>query len=203
MKSIDVESLRPSEFYQHMVRMIVPRPIAWVSTRSPNGVDNIAPFSYFTGVGSRPPTLLFCPANRRDGTPKDTMTNIEATGEFVVNVVTDRVAEAMNSTAAEISSDESEFEMAGLETVEAEVLQVARVKESPAQFECRLRELIRVGDGPGGANIVLGDVLRMHLDPAVLNSEGFVDPEQLDAVGRMGGLTYARTRDRFDLTRPS
>ena len=203
MNSIDVESLRPSEFYQHMVRMIVPRPIAWVSTRSPNGVDNIAPFSYFTGVGSRPPTLLFCPANRRDGTPKDTMANIEATGEFVVNVVTDRVAEAMNTTAAEISSDESEFEMAGLETVEAEVLQVARVKESPAQFECRLRELIRVGDGPGGANIVLGDVLRMHLDPAVLNSEGFVDPEQLDAVGRMGGLTYARTRDRFDLTRPS
>ena len=76
------------------------------------------------------------------------------------------------------------------------------MKECPAQFECRLRELIRVGDGPGGANIVLGDVLRMHLDPAVLNSEGFVDPEQLDAVGRMGGLTYARTRDRFDLTRP-
>ena len=203
MNSIDVESLRPSEFYQHMVRIIVPRPIAWVSTRSPIGVDNIAPFSYFTGVGSRPPTLLFCPANRRDGTPKDSMANIEATGEFVVNVVTDRVAEAMNTTAAEISSDESEFEMAGLETVEAELLQVSRVKESPAQFECRLRELIRVGDGPGSANIVLGDILRMHLDPAILNSEGFVDPEQLDAVGRMGGLTYARTRDRFDLTGPS
>ncbi len=202
MKQIDVSELRASEFYQHMIRMIVPRPIAWVSTRSSAGIDNIAPFSYFTGVGSRPPSLLFCPANRRDGSPKDTMANIEQTGGFVVNVVTWDLAEQMNATSADAASDESEFELAGLETIEAERVSVARVKASPVQIECRLRELIRVGDGPGGANIVLGDVLMVHIDPRVTDDAGFVDPQLLDAVGRMGGLTYCRTQDRFDLGRP-
>lgn len=185
-----------------MVQVIVPRPIAWVSTRSPDGIDNLAPFSYFTGVGSRPPTLLFCPANRRDGQPKDTMANIMATGEFVVNVVTDELACEMNSTAVEAAADESEFEIVGLEMSESQRVDVARVSRSPVQMECRLRDLIHVGKGPGGANIVLGDVLLMHIDPAVTDAGGFVDPALLDAVGRMGGLDYCRTRERFELPRP-
>ena len=203
MNQLDVNDLRASEFYQHMVRIIVPRPIAWVSTRSAARVDNLAPFSYFTGVGSRPPTLLFCPANRRDGSPKDTLANIGETGEFVVNVVTDDLASSMNATAAEIDADESEFDLAGIEMTESERVNVARVQKAPVQIECRLRDWIRVGEGPGGANIVLGDVLLLHIDPAVSNPEGFVEPELLDAVGRMGGLSYCRTRDRFDLPRPT
>jgi len=203
VNQLDVNKLRASEFYQHMVRVIVPRPIAWVSTRSSAGVDNLAPFSYFTGVGSRPPTLLFCPANRRDGSPKDTLSNIDETGEFVVNVVTDELAASMNTTAAEIEADESEFELAGIEMAECELVNVSRVQRAPVQIECRLRDWIRVGEGPGGANIVLGDVLLLHIDPTVTNPEGFVEPELLDAVGRMGGLSYCRTRERFDLPRPN
>lgn len=202
MNRIDVSELRASAFYQHMVRVVVPRPIAWVSTRSADRVDNIAPFSYFTGVGSRPPTLLFCPANRRDGSPKDTMANIEQTGEFVVNVVTRQLAQQMNATSAELATDESEFELAGIRTEEAESVAVSRVAASPVQIECRLRELIRVGDGPGGANIVLGDVLLMHIDPDVTDADGLVDPALLDAVGRMGGLSYCRTQGLFELPRP-
>lgn len=202
MKRIDVGELRASSFYQQMVRVIVPRPIAWVSTRSADGRDNIAPFSYFTGVGSRPPTLLFCPANRRDGSPKDTTANIEQTGEFVVNVVTRNLAEQMNLTSADVVPEESEFELAGISTLGGERVSVARVAASPVQIECRLRELIRVGDGPGGANIVLGDVLLLHIDPAVTTEDGLVDPKLLDAVGRMGGVSYVRTQDRFELPRP-
>jgi len=185
-----------------MVQIIVPRPIAWVSTRSSTGIDNLAPFSYFTGVGARPPTLLFCPANRHDGQPKDTMANIMATGDFVVNIVNDALVNQMNATAMDAGADESEFDLAGLETVEAERINVARVKQSPVQMECRLRDLLRVGAGPGGANIVLGDVLLMHIDPAVTDAAGLVDPALLDAVGRMGGLDYCRTRERFELPRP-
>ncbi len=202
MRTIDVSELRGSEFYRHMVQVIVPRPIAWVSTRSLDGIDNLAPFSYFTGVGSRPPTLLFCPANRRDGRPKDTMANILATDGFVVNVVTDALARQMNATAVEAESDESEFELAELETIESERVNVARVRQSPVQIECRLRDLIHVGEGSGGANIVVGDVLLMHIDPAITNAAGLVDPALLDAVGRMGGLDYCRTRERFELPRP-
>jgi len=202
MKKLDVQDLRASEFHQHMLRIVVPRPIAWVSTCSADAVSNIAPFSYFTAVGSRPPSLLFCPANRRDGSPKDTMANIEQTGEFVVNVVTDELAERMNLTSAELSPAESEFELAKLETAESVRVSVPRVAESPVQMECRLRELIRVGDGPGGANIVLGEVVFLHMDPSVLDDQGLVDPELLNAVGRMGETGYCRTRDRFDLQRP-
>jgi len=203
LKTIDVGELAGAEFYKHMVRVIVPRPIAWVSTRSTEGIDNLAPFSYFTGVGSRPPTLLFCPANRRDGQPKDTLANIMATRDFVVNVVTDKLVRQMNVTAVEAASDESEFELAGLEMIESERVNVARVQQSPVQIECRLRDVIHVGEGPGGANIVLGDVLLMHIDPAVTDPDGFVDPVLLDVVGRMGGLDYCRTRERFELPRPA
>ena len=202
MKTIDVKDLSASDFYRQMISVIVPRPIAWVSTRSPDGVDNLAPFSYFTGVGSRPPTLLFCPARQRDGRPKDTMANIEATGEFVVNIVPARLAEQMNQTAASVPPDVSEFDLARLETLEGQQVRVARVKEAPVQIECRLRELICLDDGPGGANIVLGDILLLHMHPDVVGPDGLPDPQHLDAIGRMGGLTYTRTRDRFDLPRP-
>lgn len=196
------KDVRPSLFYQRMIHAIVPRPIAWVSTRSSSGVSNVAPFSYFTGVGSRPPSLLFCPANGRDGQPKDTLRNIQETGEFVVNIVSAAVAEQMNASAAGLPPEESEFSFCGLTEVPGTTVEVPRVAESPVQFECRRMQILNLGEGPGGANVVIGEVVQMHIDDSVIGARELIDPDLLDAVGRMGGLSYCRTRDRFDLPRP-
>lgn len=198
----DPAGVRPSVFYQQMIHSIVPRPIAWVSTISNEGVSNVAPFSYFTGVGSRPPSLLFCPANNRDGQPKDTLRNIQQTNEFVVNIASFGLAEKMNASAASLPADESEFDLCNLTTAASVKIGAPRVLESPVQFECTTLQVLNIGEGPGGANIVIGKVVHMHVDDSVLGAKDLVDPDLLDAVGRMGGLSYCRTGDRFELPRP-
>ncbi|MEZ6062010.1 MAG: flavin reductase family protein [Planctomycetaceae bacterium] len=185
-----------------MLRVIVPRPIAWVSTMSPESVANVAPFSFFTGVGSRPPSVLFCPANRPDGLRKDTLRNIERTGEFVVNVVPCALVEQMNASSAELAASESEFAHCGLTPIDSRRVAVPRVAESPVQLECKLMQSIHIGTGPGGANVVIGHVVHLHIDDAIIDTKGLVDQDLLDAVGRMGGVSYCRTRDRFDVPRP-
>ncbi len=199
---IEIDRIRPSVVYQHLIRLIVPRPIAWVSTVSRSGLSNLAPFSFFTGVGSRPPSLLFCPANRRDGQPKDTLRNIVDTGEFVVNVVTSRMAELMNQTSAELPENESEFAAFGLTEIPSVAVRAPRVAGVPVSFECRLLELLNLESGPGAANIVVGRIQHVYVDDQVLDSQGFADPSRLDAIGRMGGGAYCRTTDLFDLPRP-
>ena len=198
----DPADVRASVFYQQMIHCIVPRPIAWVSTVSETGVTNVAPFSYFTGVGSRPPSLLFCPANNRDGKPKDTLRNILDTGEFVVNIVPFAVAKAMNDSAAALPPEESEFDVGGLTPLSSVKISAPRVSESPVQFECRKMHVLNIGDGPGGANIVVGEVVHVHIVDKVIGARDLVDPQVLDAVGRMGGVSYCRTNNRFDLPRP-
>lgn len=198
----DPADVRPSVFYQHLIHAIVPRPIAWVSTVSPAGKTNVAPFSYFTGVGSRPPSLLFCPANNREGGPKDTLRNIQDTGQFVVNIVSFAVAEQMNASAANLSPEESEFDACGLTVAASLKVIPPRVAESPVQFECETMQILNIGEGPGGANIVIGKVLHVHIDDSVVGARELVDPELLDAVGRMGGDEYCRTTERFALDRP-
>lgn len=198
----DPADVRPSVFYQQMIHCIVPRPIAWVSTISTVGATNVAPFSYFTGVGSRPPSLLFCPANNRDGKPKDTLQNIQDTGDFVVNIVPLAVAEAMNASAAALPPEESEFDACGVTELASVKIAAPRVLESPVQFECRRMHILNLGDGPGGANIVVGNIVHVHISDHVIGAKDLVDPELLDAIGRMGGLSYCRTNDRFDLPRP-
>ncbi|MFO1001494.1 MAG: flavin reductase family protein [Planctomycetaceae bacterium] len=199
---INVSSARASSIYQHLIRVIAPRPIAWVSTASAAGVTNLAPFSFFTGVGSRPPSVLFCPANRRDGGPKDTLKNILATQEFVINVVPYRLAEAMNLSSAELPAEESEFELTGLQSSKSVVVKAPGVSSSPIRMECRLLQHLALDDGPGGANIVLGEIVHMHLDDDVLDSTGYADPVLLDLIGRLGGASYCRTTEQFELPRP-
>ncbi|MFN9234063.1 MAG: flavin reductase family protein [Planctomyces sp.] len=196
---LDPGQLHPNKLYLHLVRTIMPRPIAWVSTVSPTGVLNLAPYSFFCGVGSRPPTLLFCPANRRDGSPKDSLANTLAREEFVVNMVPYSLAREMQLTSSELSPEASELELAGLDTADSVVVSVPRVRLSPVSFECRLLQHLALGAGPGGANIVIGRIVHMHIDDAALNDTGFADPELLDLVGRLGGTEYCRIRDRFDL----
>ena len=199
---INLSTARASSIYQHLIRVIAPRPIAWVSTVSATGVTNLAPFSFFTGVGSRPPSVLFCPANRRDGGPKDTLKNILETREFVINVVPYRLAEVMNLSSAELPSEESEFELTGLQISESAVVKAPGVSSSPIRMECRLLQHLALDDGPGGANIVLGEIVHMHLDDNVLDSTGYADPVLLDLIGRLGGAAYCRTTEQFELPRP-
>lgn len=199
---VAVDSLRANVVYQHLLRVIVPRPIAWVSTISADGVSNLAPFSFFTGVGSRPPSLLFCPANRRDGSPKDTLRNIREVGEFVVNVVAEPLAEVMNQTSAELPEGESEFEAFGIPAVPAVQVRPPRVAAAPVSLECRLLQVLSLQSGPGAANIVIGQIVHLHVADTVLGGDGFADPQRLQAVGRLGGATYCRTRDCFDMPRP-
>ena len=184
-----------------MVHSIVPRPIAFVSSVSTEGVLNLAPFSYFTVASGNPPVICFAPIVRRDGSKKDTLHNIEATGEFVVNVVSEEFAAKMNVTSGEYPPDVDEFALSGLTPVASEVVKAPRVKESHVNMECRLMKIVPVSERPGGGCLVLGEVVRFHVDDAMM-SEFAVDPDQLGAVGRMGGATYSRTADRFELERP-
>ena len=193
------EQADPSLVYSMMIRAITPRPIAWVSTISANGISNLAPFSYFNGLCSRPAALMFSPVNRADGSKKDTVRNIEDNGQFVVNVVPFAVAERMFKTAGDFEYEESEFEIAGLTAQPSEQIEPPRVAESPIQFECELMQIVPVGVGPLAANVIIGKILLMNIDDAVLDEMGKIDPQRVDTIGRMGGRTYCRTSDRFTL----
>ena len=191
--------------YKLMTGIIVPRPVALVSTVDGNGVPNVAPFSFFSGVGSVPPTLLFCPVLRPDlGTlpvRKDSLSNVEETGEFVVNVVSEAVAAAANACATEVPPEVDEFALAGLTPLASEVVKPPRVAESPAQMECKLIQVIYTGRHAGAGVIVLGEIVRFHIRQGMF--EDFrIDPAGLDAVGRMAGNTWVRTHDRIELVRP-
>lgn len=201
--NMDPESLGAREMYEWMITTILPRPIAWVSTVSPEGVTNLAPFSFFQGVCARPPTLLFCPANDRHGRPKDTLRNVEATGEFVVNLVPFALAESMNATSATLPYGESEFARFQVPAIPSLQVRPPRVAGVPVAFECRLDRIIRVGEGPIAGNVVLGRIVQFHVDDSVLAVDGKPDPRQLDLVGRVGRNDYVRLGELFRLERPN
>jgi flavin reductase (DIM6/NTAB) family NADH-FMN oxidoreductase RutF len=204
--SFNPADYEPRQVYKLMTGIIVPRPVALVSTVDRDGVANLAPFSFFTGVGSNPPTVLFCPVVRARGAAadirKDTLRNVEDTGEFVVNAVSDEIAAATNATAAEVPPEVDEFVLSGLTPQASEVVRPPRVAESPAHMECKLLQVIYTSREPGGGVVVLGEVVRFHVRSNLVDNFR-VDPAGLDAVGRMAGNTWARTRDRIELIRPS
>ncbi|MCT9096795.1 flavin reductase family protein [Haloarchaeobius sp. HME9146] len=182
--------------YRTLSGSVVPRPIAWVSTTSEDGVDNLAPFSFFTVAAIDPPILVFAPVDGPDGL-KDTPRNVRDTGELVVNIVTDDTVEAMNQTAATLPADESEFDQSGASRAESTRVSPPRVAESPIAFECELYDLQDVGS----SSLILAEVVYVHVADAV-TTDSKVDVEKLDAVGRMAGSWYASTEDRFSLERP-
>ena len=205
MRSVAPAEHAVRDIYKLMTGIIVPRPVALVSTVDHNGVANVAPFSFFSGVGSVPPTLLFCPVLRPDAgalpARKDTLSNVEDTGEFVVNVVSEALAAATNATAAEVPPEVDEFALAGLTPLASEVVRPPRVAESPAQMECKLLQVIYTGKTAGSGVVVLGEIVRFHIREDLFDNFR-VDPVGLDAVGRMAGNTWARTRDLIELVRP-
>jgi flavin reductase (DIM6/NTAB) family NADH-FMN oxidoreductase RutF len=192
----------PANIYKLMIGAIVPRPIAFVSTISRAGVRNLAPFSFFTAASANPPVVCFAPMVRgSDGQQKDTLRNVQETGEFVVNIVSEEFIEKMNICSAEFPPDVDEWEKSGLTPVASECVKPARVQESRFHMECKLVDVVSVSKQPLGGSLVLGEVLRFHVADELFDNYR-IAPEKLRAVGRMGGPSYARTTDRFNLERP-
>ncbi len=201
---LDPASLAPRDRYKLLIGAIVPRPIGFVSTISPEGAANLAPFSFFNGVGSDPMSLLFCPSAANDGRgDKDTLRNIEATGQFVVNIVSESIARQMAVCAEDAPYGQSEFALSGLTPAPSARVKPPRVLESPISFECEKTQLVRLNpanpSAPGSGNVVIGRVVWIHAAEGLVDDRFHVDPERLAAVGRMAGLTYCTTRQRFEI----
>lgn len=191
-------------FNRVLTGVVVPRPIAFVSSISAAGLVNLAPFSFFNAVAYDPPTVVFS-VSRYAGDQrhkrKDTLANIEETGEFVVNVVVDDIAEAMNKTAAEYPSEVNEFEVAGLTPAPSDIVRPPRVAESPVNMECRLNQVVRIGEGAHQHGLVIGEIVLMHLRDDIIHGHR-IDHRKLRPTGRLAGNLYCHTLDVFEMVRP-
>ncbi len=199
---IDVSQADVVSVYQALVGIVTPRPIAWVTTVDELGHVNLAPFSFFNTFGANPPVVVFSPTNRRDGSKKDTYLNLQAVPEFVINAAVEDLAEPMNATSAELPRSQNEAEFAGLELVPSTMVRPPRVAASPVHLECRMLQYISIGEGAIGANLVIGQVVLIHIDDAVLDTNGRVDPRKLRTVARLGGDFFCRSTDLFEMKRP-
>ncbi|MCE2815444.1 MAG: flavin reductase family protein [Planctomycetaceae bacterium] len=199
---IDISKIPVTEAYQWMVSLVAPRPIAWVTTLSPTGVVNLAPFSFFNVFGANPPVVVFSPTLKRDSTKKDTLINIERLGEFVIHASTQRDIDAINNSSASLAPDVSEVVYVGKQTLPSVMVKVPRLAGAPFALECKLRQIVPVGNGPISANLIIGDVVMMHIDPAILGRDGKVDPKLLRSVARLGGEHWCRSTDLFQMERP-
>jgi flavin reductase (DIM6/NTAB) family NADH-FMN oxidoreductase RutF len=199
---IDPKGNDPKNIYKLLIGSIVPRPIAFVSTQSPEGAANLAPFSFFNGVSGNPPAVVFAPLVRAsDSRTKDTLRNIAATKEFVVNIVTEAIAEKMNLTSAEFPPEVNEFAESGLTPVPSQKVKPQRVKESPINMECKLLQMVPVGTGPLGGTVVIGEVVLFHVADELFDNFR-IDLRKLAPIGRLAGSSYCRVTDIFDLVRP-
>ena len=197
-----------SELYAILLNSVAPRPIAWVSTISASGNLNLAPFSFFNAVCVDPPLLAFAPGLRQPrhaegshGEAKDTLRNVRETREFVVNIVTYELRESMNLTSGEYDASVNEFELAKLTPQPSNIVRPPRVAESPVSFECRLHQILDFSSRPTSSSLVVGQIVSIHVNDAHLK-EGRLDRNSLDLIGRMGGLQYTRTTQRFEMVRP-
>lgn len=200
---IDFSQLAPLDAYRWLASTVTPRPIAWVSSRSAAGVSNLAPFSFFQVISDEPPTLLVNVNHHADGSLKDTLRNVQETGELVIQLVSFEHAEAMNASSAGLAHGVSEFEQCGIASVASEQVAVPRVAGAAIAFECKVAQIHPFPQDKPNCNLIFAQVLLAHIDDAVLNDKGRVDPHKLDIVGRLGGMAYTRTRDTFEMTRPS
>ena len=197
-----------SELYNLLLNSVAPRPIAWVSTISTAGQPNLAPFSFFNAVCVDPPLLAFAPGLRTPKLPgvghgeaKDTLRNVRETREFVVNIVTYELREAMNLTSGEYDASVNEFEVAKITPAQSKVVRPPRVAESPVSFECKLHQILDFSPAPTSSSLVIGQIVSIHIDDAHLK-DGKLDRNSLDLIGRMGGIQYTRTTQRFEMVRP-
>lgn len=201
--SFDCADLAPMEAYRLLTHMVAPRPIALVSTLSPEGLPNLAPFSFFMAGGSNPPSIAFSPNTNRHGQPKDTLRNIQATEEFVINLVSQGMQERMNMTSQELEYGISEWEQAGFTAAPTRKVSPARVAESLMAMECQLYQIVPHGKGVNAANYVIGEVVAFHVAKSLIIN-GEIDATQVRYISRMGGNWYSQVtaQSMFELTRP-
>jgi flavin reductase (DIM6/NTAB) family NADH-FMN oxidoreductase RutF len=201
------------ELYDILISAVVPRPIAWVSSLSASGQPNLAPFSFFNAVCAKPPLLAFAPGMRLPkksgaaagtpaGEPKDTLRNIRETREFVINMVSFELGEAMNLTSGDYASSINEFDLAKVASAPSKVVRPLRVAESPVSFECKLYQILDFNPEPVGGSLVIGEIVSIHVGEQYIK-DGRVDRNLLDLIGRMGGMQYTRTTQRFEMVRPT
>jgi len=205
---VSTADLPHGELYGILLNSVAPRPIAWVSTMSASGALNLAPFSFFNAVCVDPPLLAFAPGLRQPkqrqagkGEAKDTLRNIRETREFVVNIVTYELAEAMNLTSGEYEASVNEFEVAKVTPQPSAIVRPPRVAESPVSFECKLHQILDFSPRPTSSSLVIGQVISIHINDAHIK-DGKLDRNSLDLIGRMGGMQYTRTTQRFEMARP-
>ena len=197
---LDPQAIGPTASYKLLIGCVVPRPIAWVSTIGADGVPNLAPFSFFMGVCNEPPTIAFS-SGRREGAKKDTVRNLEHTGDFVVNVVDDGHAEAMNATSAEFAPDVDEFVAAGLGMAPGVRVRAPRLATAPISLECRTSQIVPVGHGPH--SVVFGEIVYFHVRDDLYDTRtGRIDMHRLRPVGRLAGNLYSHIHDIFEMKRP-
>lgn len=198
---VELSGLDYRDTYKILVGTIVPRPIAWVSTVDERGIFNLAPFSAFCPVSMKPAMLGFSVGAGRDGQMKDTLRNIEATEEFVVNMVNESLAEPMNATSALFPAEVDEFKEAGLTPVKADLVRAPMVAESPINLECRLNQILKFGQAPRINSFIIGEIILVHIKDE-LYADGEILSSQLKAIARLGGDFYCRTTDIFEMKRP-
>lgn len=200
MKRFVTEDIDPVDAYKLLTGLIVPRPIGWIGTRSPEGVNNLAPYSFFNGVAASPPTVMFAPTGQ-PGARKDTLANVRASEVFSVNIVNYRLGPAMNASSGPYPADVDEFEVAGLTVREAESIDAPMVADAPANLECRLLQIVDIGRAPMGSSVVFGEVVAFHVDETLLDGTR-VDQAALDPIGRHVGNLYSRGGELYEMIRP-
>lgn len=198
--------IKTAQLHAYLLGAIAPRPICFASTIDSNGVANLSPFSFFNVFGSKPPILIFSPARRvRDNTIKHTLENVYENMEVVINVVSYNIVQQMNLSSCEYPKGMDEFTKAGFTPIASDMVKPFRVKESPAQLECRVTQVIETGKEGGAANLIICEVLCMHINDEVLDASGKIDPHKIDLVARMGGDFYCRASGSsvFEVHKPN
>lgn len=205
MKSIHPADVSARDFYSYMVGAVVPRPIAFVSSISADGKVNLSPYSFFNAVSAKPPILIFAPVNSmRDNSTKNTLDNVLEHDEVVINIVNHTILEQMSLASTAYPKGVNEFAKAGLTEVASQLVKPPRVAESPVAFECKVKQVIALGEEGGAGNLVICEVLLVHIHEEILDEKGNIHPQKLDAIGRMGGNFYCRASGDavFEVIRP-
>ncbi|MCB0510107.1 MAG: flavin reductase family protein [Bacteroidetes bacterium] len=205
MISFNPYDLHIGKRHQYITGAVGPRPICWASTVNEKGEANLAPYSFFNAFGSNPPILVFSSNRRgRDNTTKDTLHNIQQTMEVVINVVPFHLVNQMNISSTDYPSTVNEFEKSGVTAIDSLLVKPKRVKESPVQFECKVKEIISLGEVGGAGNLFICEIVQMHIDENILDDQEMIDPQKIDLVGRMGKEFYVRASGEaiFEINNP-
>jgi flavin reductase (DIM6/NTAB) family NADH-FMN oxidoreductase RutF len=198
----DISNTDAQTAYHALVGVVTPRPIAWVTSIDSAGRVNLAPFSFFNTFGGHPPIVVFAPNRRPDGSKKDTLANVEATREFVINLAVADLSEQVNLSSQGLPKFDNELERLGLTTLPSVKIKPPRLRESPIHLECVLRQVLQFGEGVESTNMVIGEVVLIHVDDAMLDERSRIDPHKVQTIGRLGGNYYCRTSDLFEIRRP-